>query len=120
MSRLVYNEGLELFRYIYGHFGNAYFSDLQRLAFFAANVEKKRLTSRFEKLQPGFRSVRDPEIAHELKDGRQEFMQRTANAALREYGDKMAIPRCAKCSAVLRTPRARQCVWCGHSWFHAA
>jgi hypothetical protein len=26
------------------------------------------------------------------------------------------IVRCSKCGGVLRTPRARQCRWCGHDW----
>jgi len=27
-----------------------------------------------------------------------------------------AIVRCPKCARVLRTPRARQCMWCLHDW----
>lgn len=26
------------------------------------------------------------------------------------------INRCPECSRIVRTPRAKQCLWCGHDW----
>jgi hypothetical protein len=134
MTRLVYDEEVELFLYIYRHCGAQYFSELQRRVIRyhhrrftyeghlrwlqGLNVEISDSTDcGLKHLDPG---AMDPSMARELQNGFEDFMRRTGQSALHDHGDAMAIPRCAKCNALLRAPKARQCVWCGHSWFDAA
>lgn len=35
---------------------------------------------------------------------------------LREHAARICVNRCPLCARVVRTPRARQCLWCGHDW----
>jgi hypothetical protein len=134
MTRLVYNEGEELFRYIYRNYGTQYFSELHQRV-----IHDQRRRSKYEfalrthagqGVEPS-ESVKEllkdrdpgempPDIARELQNGFEDFMRRAGQSALRNHGDQMTIPRCARCNALLRAPKARQCVWRGHAWFRAA
>jgi hypothetical protein len=35
---------------------------------------------------------------------------------LRDHADEITIHRCPECERILRTPKARQCLWCGNNW----
>jgi len=35
---------------------------------------------------------------------------------MEQFGDQVAIARCTRCKKIIRTPEARQCLWCGHAW----
>jgi hypothetical protein len=58
----------------------------------------------------------DPVIAAELRDGIETFRRKVRDRVLRDNPDKIFINRCPKCKCVVRTPKARQCFWCGHDW----
>jgi hypothetical protein len=131
MARLVYDEGIELYHYISTYCHGAHFTDIQlRVPHAVHNRRFVAFVMREFKLEPDAPFVQelervhppdhDPLVDSELKDGFAAFMRRTGLAVLHEHGGNLVIARCAKCNAVLRTPKARQCVWCGHSWFHAA
>jgi hypothetical protein len=32
----------------------------------------------------------------------------------------LPLNRCPECRRIVRTPLARQCLWCGHDWHHGA
>lgn len=40
------------------------------------------------------------------------------NRILTEHREKIIINRCPECDRILETPRSRQCLWCGHKFFH--
>ena len=123
----VFNEGVELYNYISQYCGSQYFPELERrllnTLYNYANSYRKSILR-----QPGYAErygthgtrlpfdrdfdLRCLELCEQLKG-------RMAEYAIRHHGDKLTIARCGNCSAVLRTPVARQCVRCGHSWFRA-
>ena len=45
-----------------------------------------------------------------------DFVTSVTTRVLREHGKMLRINRCPKCLTVVRTPMARQCLWCGHDW----
>ena len=49
-------------------------------------------------------------------EGFDAFLEQTAARILREHPGKVFLNRCPQCQALTRTPRARLCVGCGHSW----
>jgi uncharacterized C2H2 Zn-finger protein len=61
----------------------------------------------------------DPEVEAALRDGPKAFRRKVKDRLLREHGDELFINRCPRCGRVVRTPKARLCLWCGHSWHHA-
>jgi hypothetical protein len=48
--------------------------------------------------------------------GNVEFRQRVVERILREHAADVVLNRCPRCEGLCRTPRARQCFRCGHSW----
>ena len=51
-----------------------------------------------------------------LKDGYDNFELNVANRIIDQNSDKVFFNNCPKCNRLARTPYARQCRHCGHSW----
>jgi hypothetical protein len=51
-----------------------------------------------------------------LSDGVEAFHRRAAQRVLQEHSDAVFLNRCPRCNRLVRTPRARQCLWCGYDW----
>lgn len=123
-----FDEGVELYNYISRYCDSRYFPEVERrllktLRLYMASYAKSSLRhpkSGKSHGTVGTRLRHDPEFKQQCIDLCKALERRMAEFALRNHGDKMQIARCARCGAVLRTPAARQCVRCGHSWFHAA
>jgi hypothetical protein len=65
--------------------------------------------------------VLDPQAAREACGlGAEAFRRRICARLLADHGDAVAIRRCPVCGRVVRSPRARQCFWCGHDWHPGA
>ena len=58
----------------------------------------------------------DQETLGLLNNGYDEFKRISAEKILREQGDKVFVNNCPKCGRLARTPFAKQCRHCGHSW----
>ena len=69
-----------------------------RMADIVANYSKEEITKAREIIEVGM-----TELALNLRE-----------RVLRE--NPKLIARCRKCNGVLRTPKARQCRWCGFDW----
>jgi hypothetical protein len=51
-----------------------------------------------------------------LKGGYDNFELNVANRIITQNSDKIFFNQCPKCNKLARTPSARQCRHCGHSW----
>ncbi len=58
----------------------------------------------------------DQTVLDLLKDGPEAFEMTAAKRILAEAPDKIFFNFCLKCDQLARTPYARQCRHCGHSW----
>jgi hypothetical protein len=65
-----------------------------------------------------FGDIGNPLIDAALENGTEAFFDKVCKKILSEYRDEIFINRCEKCQRIVRTPIARMCVWCGHSWFN--
>ncbi len=45
-----------------------------------------------------------------------EFRRTTRDRIQREHAAEVEINRCPRCERIVRSPRAQQCLWCGHDW----
>jgi len=68
-------------------------------------------------LLQNFCSDDDPEVIEAISKGSNKFKESVRDRILREYPE--AVSRCPSCSKVLRTPRAKQCMWCGFDWHNS-
>lgn len=57
-----------------------------------------------------------PAVKEFLKGGYEEFELSAAGRIMREVPEKVFMNNCPKCNKLARTPFARQCRHCGHSW----
>jgi hypothetical protein len=53
------------------------------------------------------------------KDGFEAFVTCTADRILAAHRDDVIINRCPQCDELARTPRAKQCRFCGHDWHNS-
>jgi hypothetical protein len=58
----------------------------------------------------------DQSVLDLLKDGYDNFELNVAERIIRQEADKVFFNYCPKCNKLARTPFAKQCRFCGHSW----
>lgn len=57
-----------------------------------------------------------PEVVRLVDSGFQVFIEQTAKRILSQHGERIVLNHCPQCGALARTPKARQCRFCGHDW----
>lgn len=114
MSTTRYDERQVLEDYIWKHYGNLFTA-----------IEKRGVL--FARIYPaGSRDAKNadriigPVDVEELKaalaDGVVALRSRAATRVIAVHPDEIYIHRCPECNRVVRTPVAKQCLWCGHDW----
>ena len=58
----------------------------------------------------------DPDVLRLTRDGFQAFVLRTAERIIKNHGKELVFNCCPRCGRVARTPKARQCRFCGNDW----
>jgi ribosomal protein L40E len=58
----------------------------------------------------------DENVLKLLETGKEEFYKKTVERVLRENPNKDFLNLCPKCGTLTRTPKAKQCRKCYHSW----
>lgn len=58
----------------------------------------------------------DPDVLRLARDGYDAFVLQTGQRILKEHQGEILLNCCPRCNALARTPRARQCRFCGHDW----
>ena len=110
-----YDEELVLFKY--GRELTTLLTELERRVCMAMIWRHKLRDASHPQIQSALHprcSFDDREIAAELADGEDAFQRRLARRLLTEHSAE--INRCPSCARIVRTPNARQCLWCGHDW----
>jgi hypothetical protein len=116
-----YDEGRVLTSYIWHHYRHL-FTEFERKVERKITVEmkSKHLSSelRAERLARHC-GPPDPDVNSALRQGHWAFLDRVRTRILAEEAEHIIINRCPMCLRIVRTPKARQCLWCHHDW-HAA
>ena len=61
----------------------------------------------------------DAAVTTALEEGHWAFLDRVRARILAEAADRVVINRCPMCRRIVRTPKARMCLWCHHDWHTA-
>jgi hypothetical protein len=64
--------------------------------------------------------IGDPDVEMALAEGAEAFRRRVSRRLQAERLAELLINRCPACRRVVRTPKAQQCLWCGHDWHGGA
>ena len=113
-----YDDDEELTRYVWNYHGR-FFTPVEAKAGWAVFADAKaRLGSPHvaEFIWKRHKLANDPEVMEALADGIAAFRRRTAKRVLSDHASEVFVNRCPKCNRVVRTPKAQQCLWCGHDW----
>lgn len=113
-----YDDGKELTEYLWHNYQQL-LTELESRAASALLIEEKAANSSphmAKRLRQTWGLQNDPAVMAALADGRAAFRDRVRDRLLRECADSIVLNRCEKCSRLVATPRARQCLWCGHDW----
>jgi hypothetical protein len=57
-----------------------------------------------------------PQALALLAEGETEFWRRASERILRAHGPSIIINRCQRCTCIVASPTARQCLWCHYDW----
>ena len=117
-----YNEGEVIKAYVTSYL-KPYMTDFERRVY-----EVARLLMMKEKLRNHEAAVKRyaDEIAKESDDvvqaagvGFETFREQVRQRLLQALATgEVPIKRCPECNRVVRTPLAKQCLWCGQDWHH--
>ncbi len=62
-------------------------------------------------------AIDDIEVNELLANGYEAYQRQVRDRILKDYTEEVFINRCPQCNRIVRTPEAKLCLWCGHSWF---
>jgi len=57
-----------------------------------------------------------PDVVAALAKGAEFFRRKVRERILRDHKDEVFLNKCSSCEKLVKTPRAKLCLWCGHSW----
>jgi hypothetical protein len=90
------------------------------------NMSSTMIEASYRKLQHAYKfledrdgHVNDADVLRAFEKPREEREAAAIARVLTECRDQIQINYCPECSRVLRTPIAKQCLWCGHDWHDA-
>ena len=113
-----YDDDRELTSYLWHSYRNL-LTPLESLADRAVHAEIKAQNASPRMaawLRDRWGGENDPAVVAAIKDGPAAFRDRVRDRMLRECAEQITINRCPKCSRVVATPKAQQCLWCGADW----
>ena len=117
-----YDESHELTRYVWSHCHHL-IKDVEHRAN-RAGMAKIKADSAEQNVSEALGRVlrkrwgyeEDAEVQAALAAGYDAFRERVTRRLLSDVEVQATINRCPKCGRVVRTPLARQCLWCNHAW----
>lgn len=119
MDPSTYIDDSELTKYVWNNYQHL-FSELEQRGVKAVIANEKAGRSASVAMATVLRerwgSANDPEVAAALGEGTEVFQRRVRERVVRECEGNLFINRCPACNRIVRTPRARQCLWCNHAW----
>lgn len=117
-----YEEDRVLTSYVWEHYRHL-FTDFERQVSNRIKFETKTQRSPPEVREERFARMfgpLDPAVMSALEGGHWAFLRRVPDRILAENPDEVYINRCPLCRRIVRTPKAKQCMWCHHNWHAAA
>ena len=113
-----YDEEAVLTKYIWDNY-RRHFTTLERMGEKAVIAQEKAPDANprmAETLRQRLGGANDPQVVAAMNEGPDAFRLRMQERVLRDYKDEIVINRCPNCNRIVRTPYARQCLWCGYDW----
>ena len=118
-----YDEDDILTAYIWNHYQHL-MTDFERLVGKAiigrAKAEHSSSPQVSAMLQQSWGRADDPAVNAALQDGADVFRRQVRDRLMSTHSGQIVVNQCPVCQRIVRTPKARLCVWCGHTWYEQA
>lgn len=115
-----YDEDQALGRYLTDNFARMMTEFERRTYNFAIEREKAKHSDSAADRLPKWLSHENDDVIQASEAGPEVVRRRIMERLLREQqAGELFINRCPKCNRIVRTPLAKQCLWCGHDWHRA-
>ncbi len=116
-----YDEVAALTEYVWRHYAHLLTASEARAGIYRQPLDRDAATRAkgpefADWLDRTYGPVDMPELQRELAGGRAVLYLRARDRILREHQADVFINRCPACSRIVRSPVARQCLWCKHDW----
>jgi hypothetical protein len=116
-----YNDDDILTEYIWRHYSRLLTAAEARAGIYVPALDRETATriksaSFADYLDRTHGAVDAAGLATELRDGRAALFRRARDRILENYKSLVFINRCPACNRIVRSPGARQCLWCNHDW----
>jgi hypothetical protein len=120
MSNDSYDEAEVLKRYVTHNFYSLLTDFEGRCLELAAKREKATASKSLADRLPELQAKETEDVRRASLAGHSALWQRFEDRINREIRDgTLSVNRCPKCRRIVRTPLAKQCLWCGHDWHGA-
>ena len=111
-----YDEEKVLNAYITSNLSH-YLGELENRGYWLARkLEANRNNEEHAGMLQAFLAIQPDEVIKTLKRGSASIFGDIKN---RIRTGQLSLNRCPECNRIVRTPNAKQCLWCGHDWHHA-
>lgn len=118
-TQIPYDDQVAMTDYVWWNYYHL-MNDLEKRVDLAIAVRSKIAWNKdpetLRQLHEEFRWVYDREIEAALRDGHSAFRLRARERLMSERAGAINVNRCPACGKLVRTPRERICLWCGHDW----
>ncbi len=115
-----YDEESILTRYICNHY-QSLMTDFERkmidVIFKRMMAEAANSPEVTRKALEKWGEIDDIKVNEALANGYEAYRRQVRDRLLKEHTNEVFINRCSQCNRIVRTPKAKLCLWCGHSWF---
>jgi hypothetical protein len=97
-------------------------TDIEKNVLIALNIDLKTLNLESSlvkhKLGDTLERIKTSEVSEIVANGPDYCHRTIRDRLLRDHRDEILLVTCPQCGRLARTPKARMCVHCGHTWHH--
>ena len=115
-----YDDAVALRAYAFRHFPHLLTALERRVTEYSAPIvsdsEHWKIRRLYTLLEERDGHVPDEVLLDALTTPYEDRKRLALDRLIAEQRDQMIENRCPKCERLVRTPSARQCLWCGHNW----
>ena len=119
MLRDAPTEDEQLTKYVLDHYRHLC-TDTERNILTALNLQLKATKTSNPVIETKLREARvltdDPIVREAVASGPRIARTAVRNRLLQDHGNEIVLNTCRNCGRLCRTPVAKMCVACGHSW----
>lgn len=120
MTADTYDDDVALRAYVLQHFPHLMTPLERRVTEYSApivgNSDHSKILKLYDNLEERDGHVDDADVLNALQAPYEDRIVNAVDRVLKTRRADIIENRCSECQRLVRTPVAKQCLWCGHDW----